>query len=189
MKDITRRKPLLQETYEAPQEWQEAVLERLRRGGPVCQHAAAYIARHGVRLRFRKQSTGARWTAGGDIELNPLCYPPQSDPTDPGLLGAIVHEATHLEQGPAMALSVEGEVGGWRAEFLARSELNAPIEDECWRAVASTPTSPTKQDLLRARSKMIEMAGRRYLVWLLPLRANRLTALAAWIAGRVRRRG
>ena len=172
-----------------PLQWQDAVLESLRRGGPVCQHAAAYIVRNGVHIRFRRQRTGARWTLEGDIELNSEHFLPQHDPADPRLLGAVVHEAAHLEQGLAVALSVEGEVEGWRAEFLARAELNAPIEDARWRAVADTPPSPTDHDLRKARSKMVEMAGRRYLVWLLPLRANRLTALVGQIAGRARRKG
>ena len=152
------------------QTWRDAVLTNLARGGPTCQRAARYIIDHNVRVGFARQSTAARWTLGGAIKLNPLYYPPQTDPADPRLLGAIVHEATHLEQGLALALSVEGEVGGWKAEFEARAELGAPIVNLHWRAVARTPARPTDADLREARAEMLRMAGRRYLVWLLPLR-------------------
>lgn len=189
MRSTAEKEGLPSSVQEPSQQWQDAVLECLRRGGPVCQHAATYIARNGVRIRFRRQHTGARWTLGGAIELNLDLFLPQNNPADPRLLGAVVHEATHLEQGPAVALSVQGEVEGWRAEFLARAELNAPIADTHWQAVASASTSPTDHELRKARSKMMEMTGRRYLVWLLPLRANWLTALAGRVAGRMQRNG
>ena len=176
------------QAQEAPPWWRERVLEALRRGGPTCQRAAAYIARHGTPIRFRKQPTGARWTLSGGIELNPDLFSVETDPADPRLLGAIVHEATHLEQGPAAALSVEGELHGWRAEFLARAELGAPIPDKRWETVARTPVPPTTRDLREARAGMMAVAGRRYLIWLLPLRANRLTSLLARVAARLRRR-
>lgn len=82
------------------------------------------------------------------------------------------------------------EVAAWRAEFEARRELNAPIADEHWRAVALTPEPPSDDDLRRARAEMLQMAGYRYLVWLLPLRANRLTRLVERLqAVMTRRRG
>jgi hypothetical protein len=151
------------------------VLANLRAGGPVCQRAAEYIARHDVRIGFAKQGTGARWTLDGRIELNPRYYPPDISPADPRLLGAIVHEATHLEQGPALALSVEGEVEGWRAELEARAELGDPIPGTYWQRLTSIPGPPTDQDLREARAEMLRVAGRRYLIWLLPLRPNGLT--------------
>jgi len=56
-----------------------------------------------------EQSTAARWTPVGDIELNPRVCRPGTSPADPRLLGSIVHEVTHMGQGPALALTVEGE--------------------------------------------------------------------------------
>lgn len=160
--------------------WREAVLGNLTRGGPVCQRAAQYILENDkVEIGFSRQSTGARWTLKGNIELNVAYYPfkTRTNPSNPQLLGAIVHEAVHLEQGAALALSVEGEVGGWKAEHDARAELNAPIKNIHWKAVALTPDSPTNQELCQARSEMLKMTGYRYLVWLLPLRPNFWTRL------------
>jgi len=155
----------------APPEWQSAVIENLRKGGPVCQQAANYLEEHRVPIGFsRQRNTGARWTLRGRIELNARFYSPESTPGHPMLLGAVVHEATHLAQGAATALSVQGEVDAWRAEYLARTELHAPIVNPHWRTVAQTPEPPTDEDLRQARRAILAMAGYRYLIWLLPLR-------------------
>lgn len=157
-----------------------AVLEHLMKGGPVCQHAAQYVAGDNIEIGFsRQRNTAARWTLDRRIELSLDHYPAQkkSDPASPQLLGAVVHEATHLEQGAALALSVVGEVGGWKAEYDARIELDTPIKNTHWKAVALTPDTCSPQDLRQARSEMLQMTGYRYLVWLLPLRPNLLTRL------------
>lgn len=173
------------------QAWQDKVLRNLKRGGPVCQHTAQYILDNNVEIGFARQSTSARWTLREKIELNPKLYSLETEPdspTDavyPQLLGTTIHEATHLEQGVALALSVEGEVGGWKAEYNARAELGDPITDSHWKAVALIPDFPTDavyppdQDLRRARSEMLKMAGWGYLIWLLPLRPNFWTRLVA----------
>ena len=163
----------------ALQAWRAKSLEGLvEKGGPVCRHAAQYILKNDIKIGFARQSTGARWTFKGNIELNRDHHTLESNPANPLLLGAIVHEATHLEQGTALALSVEGEVGGWKAEYDARTELDAPITNSHWAAVARVPGSPTDHDLAQARHEMLQMAGYRYLVWLLPLRPNLWTRLA-----------
>jgi hypothetical protein len=161
-----------------------AALAKLKQSGPVCQHAAEYLSSHNVALGYAKQSSGARWTTAGAIELSPVSHPPTPEPLSPHALGCIVHEALHLEQGTAMALSVEGEVGGWRAEFDARVEMGDPITDPHWAAVARTPVPPTDRDLRTALDHMVAMAGRGYLVWMLPLRPNLITRAAASISRR-----
>jgi hypothetical protein len=171
-------------------EWRAAVVERLSQGGPLCRHAAQYVAENGVPIDFAPQSTGARWTVDGRIELRAGRYSAQSDPRQAQLLGAVVHEALHLEQGPELALTVAGEVEGWRVEFRAREELGAPIRNPHWEAIANIPEPPADHDLRYARREMLRMAGRRYLIWLLPLRPNRLTALAGRVVRFLgRRRG
>ncbi|HET89885.1 MAG TPA: hypothetical protein ENN99_03970 [Chloroflexi bacterium] len=166
--------------------WRAAVLDHLMTaGGPACRHAAHYIRAHDVQIRFARQSTGARWTLRGDIELNEPAFCLQSNPTDPRLLGLVVHEATHLEQGIGLALSVAGEVRGWQAEFAARAELNAPIPAIHWRTIAQLPDPPTDADLRLARAGMLRMAGYRYLIWLLPLRPNWWTRLAERLGARL----
>lgn len=155
------------------QEWRiETIVDRLLQGGPVCRHAADYILGHDVRIGFARQSTGGRWTLGGDIELNPEYCSPATDPEGAQLLGLVVHEAAHLEQGAALALSVAGEVLGWKAEYAARSELRAPLTNPHWRTIVRILDPPSDHDLRLARAEMLKVAGRRYLIWLLPLRPN-----------------
>lgn len=168
-------------------EWRASVVERLSQGGPICRHAAQYLMQNDVPVGFAPQSTGARWTLAGRIELSAGHYSAQSDPRQAQLLGAVVHEVYHLEQGPEMALTVAGEVEGWRVEFRAREELGDPIRNAHWEAVANIPEPPADHDLRYARREMLRMAGRRYLIWLLPLRPNRLTALAGRVIRFTRR--
>jgi len=155
--------------------WQAKSLASLLESGPVCQHAARYIIANDVEIGFARQSTSARWTLDGKLELSSAFYSLETDPASPQSLGSIVHEATHLEQGAALALTVAGEVGGWKAEYAARHELGQPIGDPHWEAVYSTPELPTRRDLRRARREMLQMTGYHYLIWLLPLRPNFLT--------------
>ena len=162
-------------------EWRDALLTNLMQGGPVCRHAAQYILDNDVEIGFARQSTGARWTLDGRIELNSKRHSVATSPANSWLMGIIVHEATHLEQGVSLALSVEGEVGGWKAEFLARAELGAPIQNPHWKAIVQVPDPPTDRDLRIARSRILQMTGHRYLIWLLPLRPNPLTFPAAGI--------
>ena len=165
----------------ASRSFRTAVLEHLMRGGPVCRRAARYVTERGIEIGFsRQKTTTARWTLNRRIELSLVYFRSQmkTNPASPQLLGAVVHEAVHLEQGFALALSVAGEVGGWKAEYDARIELGAPIKNVHWKAVALTPDVCSTQDLRQARSEMLQMTGHRYLVWLLPLRPNVLTRLA-----------
>jgi len=168
--------------------WREEAVENLMNAGPTCQHAAQFIVDNDITIGFTFQLfSAARWTLSGGIELDPMDHGRHlgqgiysiPDPSDPGVLGAIVHEAKHLEQGMDLALSVEGEVGGWTVHFEAMQELGNPIPDprRHWRNVANTPTSPTDQDLRDARREMLAYTGYDYLVWLLPLRPDFWTNL------------
>lgn len=172
----------------APDIWRKQVLENLERAGPICRGVAAYLRQHQVEIGFAPQTTGARWTIDGRIELSTAHYSYATHPASPALLGAVVHEATHLMQGRRRALSVEGEVAGWKAEFLAREELGRPIKGRHWRAVAATSDAPADAELRRARAEMLAMTGRRYLIWLLPLRPLFTGVRAAQVAGRRRER-
>ncbi|MBN1179630.1 MAG: hypothetical protein JXD18_10480 [Anaerolineae bacterium] len=161
-------------TYESKTEWRAAVLKNLAQGGPACQHAAKYLADNDIDIGFAEQSTGARWTMDGRIEVSAKHYSLETDPANPWLLGAVAHEAAHLEQGLGLALSVAGEVAAWRVEYLVREELGAPIKDPHWKVVAQTPAQPTRADLRKARAEVLEKTGYGYLIWVLPLRASRL---------------
>ncbi len=162
--------------------WRDAVLESLAQGGTVCQHAAQYIVENDVEIGFAEQKTGARWTLDRNIELSAGEFPSETEtsPTNVRMLGLIVHEAKHLEQGTSLALSVKGELGGWKAQYEARKELGAPITGKYadnWQAIASIPDDCETKDLRLARRQMLYVAGYGYLIWLLPLRPNFLTRL------------
>lgn len=172
------------EMVNTPSAWRSAVLEHLEKDGQeVCQHAAQYIREHNVEIGFAKQNTGARWMLNGNIELSSGKFPSQlgTSPTNVSMLGLVVHEAKHLEQGMSLALSVEGEVGGWTAQYEAHKELGRPIAGKYadnWKAIASIPDDCETRDLRLARCQMLYMEGYGYLIWLLPLRPNFLTRLA-----------
>ncbi len=164
-----------------PSTWRNAILEHLEKSGPVCRHAAQYMRENDIEIGFGKQKTGARWTLEGNIDMNPEWFPArmETNPTDAIMLGLIVHEAKHLEQGTALALSVQGELGGWQAQYKAHIELGSPIEeDEHWKAI-NTLDERTSKKLRQARREMLRKEGFGYLIWLLPLRANLLTHVVA----------
>jgi hypothetical protein len=152
--------------------------------GSVCQEAAEYIIDNDVAVTFAFMSGGAaaKWTLSGDVVVDPRHYGVDvgngiylhPDPSNPKVLGAIVHEVKHLQQGWMLAISVEGEVGGWRAEYEARRELGSPIRSTHWTNVAMTPASPSNQELEFAQSEMMAYVNNdwRYLAWLLPLRPS-----------------
>jgi hypothetical protein len=175
---VSGKKPLPRSATEV-RVWRAAVLEALQRGGPVCRHAAQYILDQDVRIGFSRQGTGGRWTLRGEIELSSSYYSLATDPGDARLLGAVVHEATHLEQGAALALSVQGEVGAWKAEYEALTELRASPACPHWKAVALSSREPASLSLREARSRILRRTGHRYLIWLLPVRPNLWTRLVA----------
>ncbi len=159
--------------------WRDAVLENLAQGETVCQRAAHYIVENGIEIGFAWQKTGARWTLKRNIELSSVYFPRHTGTslTNVSMLGLIVHEAIHLEQGTALALSVKGELGGWQAQYEAHKELGSPITgDVHWQAIADL-TDCTTQDLRQARREMLQRQGYGYLIWLLPLRPNFWTRL------------
>lgn len=156
--------------------WREDIVTLLKDAGPTCRHAAQVIVERGAPVGFAKQPrSGAKWTLRGEIQLSTETY--SIPEINARLLGAVVHEATHLEQGLLLRLSVEGEVRGWAAEFQARQELEKAglgpaISDPHWQNIASLPAFPADRQLRYARSEMLAYDP-RYLIWLLPLRPGR----------------
>ena len=157
--------------------WRETLLANLAQGGKVCQNAAEYIADHNVAIGFSQQSTGARWTLDGCIDLNEQYYSLKTDPADPRMLAIVVHEARHLEQGFGRALSVEGELEAWQTQYRALEELGRPIRGAHWDALMRLSPPLNRKDLRAAASTMRKAAGGwRYLIWLLPLRPKKVLA-------------
>jgi len=170
--------------------WRVEALTNLMNAGPNTQHAAQYIMNNDVTFEFETPLLdvyAARWVRQGSsmkIMFNASYYSSQTSPNDAGMLGLIVHETRHLEQGPDLALSVEGEYGGWQAEAEARVELEAmgigrrfDIRGFRERIRTMSP-NPTDQDLQTFKSEVgAAYKPWEYLLWALPLRPNRVDTL------------
>jgi hypothetical protein len=152
--------------------WLGELLANLERSGPVGQGAARYLNERRVRLRIRRQSAGARWTLGGNIELHPRYA--EAPPDAPYPLSLLVHETRHLQQGIVAALSVYGELDAWQAQFTFLKTLGArpPGSENRARVIAQLLALPLGWDrgvLRTARRLMKAYAGKRYRIELLPL--------------------
>ncbi len=144
------------------------LLARLDETGEEGIAAREFIARRRVKVGLRKQPTGARWTLLGHIELNPSQVQDELY-----ALSLIVHEVRHLEQGILRALSVQGELEAWQAQFAflkkqtgkyANSPSHETLIEELMRL-----SPDDRADLLRARTLMQEFAGKKYRINWLPL--------------------
>jgi len=144
------------------------LLARLEASGPVGRAARGYLAARRVRVSLHAQSTGARWTVFGHIELNPTQLADEAY-----ALSLIVHEVRHLQQGWHTALSVQGELDGWQVQYaflksLTRRYHSNPKAEAILAELMSLPLAD-RAALKRARQLMREFAGRKYLIHLLPL--------------------
>jgi hypothetical protein len=127
-----------------------------------------------IELTFKEQSTGAKWEPGSiglDTGYSQHVGDTLKGAIDPNGLALIAHEATHLEQGAMMALSVRGELEGWQVQYQVNTDLGGqPLEPrQPWDEIARLPLSSDVDNLIQARKLMIDAAGWGYLVWLLPL--------------------
>ncbi len=96
----------------------DELLARLDETGEAGRAAREYIRHRRVRVRLRRQSTGARWTPFGNIELSPTQLGNEAY-----ALSLVVHEVCHLKQGILSALSVRGELEAWQEQFAFLKSL------------------------------------------------------------------
>lgn len=148
------------------------VLYNLGNCGPQGRAALDFLEAHKTRLGFHAQSTGARWTPRGGIQLHPRYARHAAD--DPYALSLIVHEVRHLQQGMLTALSVYGELDAWQLQFSTLNDLRGryDLDPERERLIVELMALPLNWDrtaLQRARSLMRAFAGKRYRIDLLPL--------------------
>ena len=152
----------------APRSRLDDLLARLASTGEAGEAALAFIRQRRVRVRVRAQSTGARWTLFGHIEL----HPSQMD-NEIYALSLIVHEVRHLKQGLIGALSVRGELEAWQEQFaFLKSQTGNYSASPTRQAIIEqlinlSPAS--RADLLRARQLMRAYAGAKYRIHWLPL--------------------
>jgi hypothetical protein len=144
----------------------------LESAGAVGAATADYIREHRVRIGFRPQSAGARWTIDRRIELHPRHAPDLA--LSPYGLSLVVHEVRHLQQGAITALSVYGELDAWQVQFgfLRQMSVEVPGTETHRAAVGELLALDLGWDrsvLTRARRLMREYGGKAYRVDLLPL--------------------
>lgn len=160
----------------------ENLIARLDSTGPVGLAAQEFLRTRRVRVGFHSQPTGARWTAFGQIDLNP------SSMTDESYaLSLIVHEVRHLRQGIFGALSVCGELEAWQEQFAYLKSLtgkfSASPRHDAIIAEMMTLSLSSRADLARARALMHAYAGKKYRINLLPLYPL-WREILFWISGR-----
>ncbi len=156
----------------AAAEWVGQLLAKLQEAGPVGQATVSYISDHRIRIGVRRQSAGARWTAGRAIELHPRYVDGRTVPAYP--MSLVVHEVRHLQQGWLTALSVYGELDAWQQQFKFLQSVNgphgeAPDHSAVIAALLLLPLGWNRSVLRTARQLMRSYAGRGYRIDLLPL--------------------
>ena len=157
---------------DAPAVWLGQLLENLGRCGPTGETALRYLKEHKVRIGLRDQTTGARWTVRGAIQLHPRFAEAASDAPYP--LSLIVHEIRHLQQGWITSLSVYGELEAWQVQFAFLKSITGryhpePDRDEILGQIMSLPLNWDRAALEEARRLMQVYAGQGYRIDLLPL--------------------
>jgi len=155
----------------AQRDWLAEALLTLLNAGSTSRHAAEFIITNEVEINTMdfglwQQGMGVRYSLNGDIKMR-ADRVSWSDSVNKGQLTGLVHEAKHLEQGRAIALSQLGEVQGWYIQAKAADELNVdlgfiPLEVMIWGA------DPTESNFEDASQAIIDGQGRGYLFWLLP---------------------
>jgi hypothetical protein len=158
--------------------WRHQVFADLYQAGGTSRETVEVLMTGEAEIGFSHQSlSGAKWTFGGNIELDSDVYSWRTTRGDgyyAGMLGLIVHETTHLEQSLLLRLSLNGELEAWRAEAEARVELNAigigGQLSEYRQEIMKIPSDPSDRDLWRFRELIVLDQGGlfNYLGWLLP---------------------
>lgn len=160
----------------------EKLLAQLDETGAAGRAAREYMVRHHVRIHLHRQSTGARWTPLGHIELNPSQLEDEVY-----ALSLIVHEVCHLRQGIFGALSVRGELEAWQEQFAnLRSMTGKYSNSSSQQAIIEEMMGLSlddRADLTRARFLMRKYAGTMYRIgWLPPYPLGR--EIRAWMRGK-----
>jgi hypothetical protein len=154
------------------QSWVSELLNELALSGPEGRESEQYLRARKIRIGVRNQSSGARWTLGRHIDLNPRYL--LGSPNSPYTLSLVVHEIRHIKQGPLTALSVYGELDAWQAQFRFLLEIaggypGVPGQAAVIRELLRLPLGWDRFALQAARGLMRKYAGRLYRVDLLPL--------------------
>lgn len=153
-------------------EWLENYLEKVARSSEEGRRAVEFVRANRIRvgLRRARKSVGAFWTSGRKFYLNSRHYTKESALGDnPRAVTLFVHEVRHLQQGALTALSVYGELDAWQYEFRLFKKMTGKRLHPVLEEMLALPFNLERGNLRHARKLMNKFAGKRYLVWLLPL--------------------
>ena len=150
--------------------WTRLVLENLAAASPDGASAVNFIEQRKINIMFRKQkATGAMWSLDGNIYLNSDSFSLITPVTHAFMLSLIAHEALHLKQGIATALSVYGELEAWKLGFKVYQSLGGKIFSDALDELMLLPVDHNREMLRKVRTLMQDYAGKRYRIDLLPL--------------------
>ena len=149
--------------------WAHQVLESLKATGSEGVAAVSFIESRRIIIGFSKQKvTGAKWSLDGNIYLNSNSFSLSTPPNHPFMLNLIAHEALHLKQGIATALSVYGELEAWQLGFHVFQSLGGMIYHSSLKELMGLELSYDRDTLKKVRYLMQDYAGKGYRIDLLP---------------------
>lgn len=150
--------------------WNNLVLDQLDASSQDGVAAVSFIKNHNIKIGFRKQkATGAMWSLDGNIYLNTSSYSLATPPTDAFMLSLVAHEALHLKQGLATALSVYGELEAWQLGFRIYQALGGRIFSSALNELMNLSLGHDRDMLKKVRFLMQDYAGKGYRIDLIPL--------------------
>lgn len=151
--------------------WVDSLITAVDGCGEEGRTTAAFLRARKTKIGFQRvrRNVGAFWTPFGNIRLNSVHYSYETALSEPRILTLTIHETRHLQQGPAVALSVYGELDAWQLEFRVYRRLTGRELHPALNELMSLPFGWDRAVLRRAQSLMQGYAGKGYRVDLLPL--------------------
>jgi hypothetical protein len=151
--------------------WVDTLLDRVCEVGDEGLAAVQFILNNKTKIGFKRvrPNVGAFWTLFGNIRLNSLYYTYDTPMDDLRIRTLIIHEARHLQQGIATALSVYGELDAWQLEFRIYHRIKGNYPHPSIAELMALPLEYDRVVLKKAASLMQTYAGKGYRADLLPL--------------------
>jgi len=151
--------------------WKEDLLNAVLQLGDEGRLAVDFLRARGTKIGFKhvRPNIGAYWTPFGNIRLNSHYYTYETPLDDLRIKTLIIHEARHLQQGMATALSVYGELDAWQLEFGIYHRIKGSYPHPAIAELMGLPLKYDRDVLQKAATLMQAYAGKGYRVDLLPL--------------------
>jgi hypothetical protein len=151
--------------------WKEDLLNAVFQLGAEGRLAVEFLRARRTKIGFKRvrSNIGAYWTVLGNIRLNTLYYSYETPLDDLRVKTLIIHEARHLQQGMATALSVYGELDAWQLEFAVYHRIKGSYPHPAIAELMDLPLKYDRDVLQNAVILMQSYAGKGYRVDLLPL--------------------